>query len=190
MLFKYWKFYSIYKSIKYCQLAFVTTPVPCSAVHSDCHGTSQTIGPISDVCYYCYYYPQTNIIRASCSLKKNFENTSQPKNKKKLECGPMPSVFPIVDTCLSCEDTARQTCAMMRRWRFLRHFCVLHFQRVTCNTCQTCILNSHSGHTMCRSMVDIQSVTAEIRRGKKEEERKIRTTGQKYNVRICYAGRP
>jgi len=33
-------------------------------------------------------------------------------------------------------------------------------------------------------MVDIQSVTAEIRRGKKEE------TGQKYNVRICYAGRP
>jgi len=29
------------------------------------------------------------------------------------------------------------------------------------------------GHTMCRSMVDIQSVTAEIRRGiKKEEERR------------------
>jgi len=36
-------------------------------------------------------------------------------------------------------------------------------------------------------MVNIQSVTAEIRRGKKEE-RKIET-GQKYNVRICYAGR-
>jgi len=36
---------------------------------------------------------------------------------------------------------------------------------------------------MCRSMVDIQSVTAENRR-KKEEE----TTGVKYNVRICYAG--
>ena len=27
------------------------------------------------------------------------------------------------------------------------------------------------GHTMCGSMVDIQSPTAEIRRGKKEEER-------------------
>jgi len=44
-------------------------------------------------------------------------------------------------------------------------------------------------------MVDIQSATNEIRRGKKkkkkeEEERKIETTGQKYNVRICYAGRP
>jgi len=27
---------------------------------------------------------------------------------------------------------------------------------------------------------------ADIRRGKKEEQ----TTGQKYNVRICYVGRP
>jgi len=35
-------------------------------------------------------------------------------------------------------------------------------------------------------MVDIHSVTAEIRRGKKIAE----TTGQKYNVRICYAGQP
>jgi len=37
---------------------------------------------------------------------------------------------------------------------------------------------------MCRSMVDIQSVAAEIRRGKKEEEdkrKKKETTGQKYN---------
>jgi len=30
-------------------------------------------------------------------------------------------------------------------------------------------------------MVDIQSAAAEIRRGKKIEERKIETTGQKYN---------
>jgi len=29
------------------------------------------------------------------------------------------SFFPIVDTCLSCEDTARQSCSMVRRWRFL-----------------------------------------------------------------------
>jgi len=40
-------------------------------------------------------------------------------------------------------------------------------------------------------MVDIHSATAEIGRGKKEEERKVEeTTGQKYNVRICYAERP
>jgi len=39
-------------------------------------------------------------------------------------------------------------------------------------------------------MVDMQSATAEIRRGKKEREKKIETTAAKYNVHICYAGRP
>jgi len=34
---------------------------------------------------------------------------------------------------------------------------------------------------MCRSMVDIQSATAEIRRGKKEESKKKETTGRNYN---------
>ena len=38
-------------------------------------------------------------------------------------------------------------------------------------------------------MVDIQSATAEIRRGKKQELKK-EETGQKYNVRICYTGWP
>jgi len=41
---------------------------------------------------------------------------------------------------------------------------------------------------MCGSMVDIQSPTAEIRRGK--ERKKIEITGQKYNVRTYYKGRP
>jgi len=46
-------------------------------------------------------------------------------------------------------------------------------------------------------MADIQSATAEIRRGKnrkieeeEDEEEEEETTGQKCNVRICYAGRP
>jgi len=43
-------------------------------------------------------------------------------------------------------------------------------------------------------MADIQSATAEIRRGKKKERKRKKkieeTTGQKYNVRICYTGRP
>jgi len=26
--------------------------------------------------------------------------------------------FPIVDTCLSCEDIAQQSCGMVPRWRF------------------------------------------------------------------------
>jgi len=39
---------------------------------------------------------------------------------------------------------------------------------------------------MCRSMVDIQSATAESRRGKKKKIEE--TTGQKYNVRIATQG--
>jgi len=34
-------------------------------------------------------------------------------------------------------------------------------------------------------MVDIQSVTAEIRQGKKKKAKDKETTGRKYNVRIC-----
>ena len=30
--------------------------------------------------------------------------------------------FPIVDMCLSCEDIAQQSCAMVPRWRFLATF--------------------------------------------------------------------
>jgi len=47
--------------------------------------------------------------------------------------------FPIVDTCLSSEDIAQQSCAMVPKW----DFCVLYFQRAACSTFQTCILNSH-----------------------------------------------
>jgi len=41
---------------------------------------------------------------------------------------------------------------------------------------------------MCRSMVDIQSPAAEIRRGKKEEEEE--ETGWKYNGLPYYMGQP
>jgi len=46
---------------------------------------------------------------------------------------------------------------------------------------------------MCGSMADIQSLTAEIRRGKKErkkERKKEETTGQKYNGLPYSIGRP
>jgi len=43
---------------------------------------------------------------------------------------------------------------------------------------------------MCGSMVDIQSPTAETGRGNKKGRKIEETTGWKYNVRICYAGRP
>ena len=41
--------------------------------------------------------------------------------------------FPIVDMCVRCEDKARQSCAMVPRWRFL---C---FQRAVCSRFQSCI---------------------------------------------------
>jgi len=43
---------------------------------------------------------------------------------------------------------------------------------------------------MYGSMVEIQSATAEVRRRKKGKKEEEETTGQKYNVGICYAGRP
>ena len=41
------------------------------------------------------------------------------------------SFFPIVDKCLSCEDIAWQSCAMVPRWRFLATFIMWHFLTVT-----------------------------------------------------------
>ena len=92
------------------------------------------------------------------------------------------SFFLIVDTCHICEDNRPTKFAMMPKWQF---FCILYFQWAACSTIQTCILNLHEGHTMCGGMVDIQSRTAEIRRGKK-----IETTEQKYNGLPYYIGRP
>ena len=51
--------------------------------------------------------------------------------------------FPIVDTCLSCEDIAQQNCALVCRWRLLAIFWVLRFQWSACSTFQTCVLNLH-----------------------------------------------
>jgi len=41
------------------------------------------------------------------------------------------SFFPIVDTCLSCEDIAWQSCVMVRRWRIFVNFCILYFQQAS-----------------------------------------------------------
>ena len=73
--------------------------------------------------------------------------------------------FPTVDMCLGCEDIARQSCTMMRRWRFFVS-CIssephaVHFRPAVE------IRTKATAHIMCGSMVDIQSATAEIRRGK------------------------
>ena len=51
--------------------------------------------------------------------------------------------FKIVDTCLSCEDIARQNCGMVPRWRFLATFWGPAFAASRMQHFQTCILNSH-----------------------------------------------
>ena len=40
------------------------------------------------------------------------------------------SFFPIVDMCLSCEDIARQSCAMVRKWRSIFFHPVFSASRV------------------------------------------------------------
>jgi len=53
------------------------------------------------------------------------------------------SFFPIVNTCLRCEDIAGQSCATSSKWRFFGNLCVLYLQPAGYNTFQTCILPSH-----------------------------------------------
>jgi len=83
---------------------------------------------------------------------------------------------PIVDTFLISQDITRQNCAIVQKWRFLRpvfpasraqHISDLHYKFAL-------------GHTMCRSMVDIQK--------KEEERKKLNTTGRAYNGLPYYIG--
>jgi len=53
------------------------------------------------------------------------------------------SFFPIVDACLSCENVAQQSCAMVPRWRFLAIFLRPVFSASRAHRFQTCILKSH-----------------------------------------------
>jgi len=82
-----------------------------------------------------------------------------PFNKFFCDCRYMPSFrrYSLTNLCDGAETAI---------------FCVLYLQRAACSTFQTCILNSHYGHIMRRCMVDIQSATAEIRRGIKKDKKK------------------
>jgi len=94
--------------------------------------------------------------------------------------------FPIVDTCLSCEDIARQSCMMVHRWRlfgdFLRPaFPVSSVQHVSDLHPKFALRPHH--------MADIQSPTAEIRRGKKKRKKNKRQDENIYGLPY-YIGRP
>ena len=77
-----------------------------------------------------YYMPRSNAAKTRNPLKAaripQTPERSQPLvGRSSLYCGDiwrryccLTSFFPIVDTCLSCEDIARQSCGMVPRWRF------------------------------------------------------------------------
>jgi len=78
--------------------------------------------------------------------------------------------FPTVDTCLSCEDIARQSCAMVPRWRFLATFLrptfpASHVQQVSDLHLKFALRPHHVWK------YHIQSTSAEIRRGKKRKKK-------------------
>ena len=84
--------------------------------------------------------------------------------------------LPTVDTCLICENTARQICAVVPRWRFFASILrpVFPASRVQH------ISDVHSKFALTpHHVADIQCAAAEIRRGKKRKKKE--TTGWKYN---------
>ena len=92
------------------------------------------------------------------------------------------SFFPIVDTCLSCEDIARQSFGMVPRWRLFGDFLRAVFSASRAQH----VSDLHSKftlrpHHVCKYL-DIQSPTAEIRRGKKRKKKK---KPQDENVMVC-----
>jgi len=59
---------------------------------------------------------------------------------------------------------------MVRRWRIFAPFLRPVFSASRVQHVSDLHPKFHYGHTMCASTADIQSATAEIRRGKKKEE--------------------
>jgi len=82
------------------------------------------------------------------------------------------SFFPIVDTCLNCEDIARQNCAMVPRWRLFGNCLGPAFPADRAQHLSDLHSKFALGpHHVSKYGIDIQSAAAEIRRGKKKEER-------------------
>ena len=91
--------------------------------------------------------------------------------------------FPIVNTCLICEDIVGQSCTMVPRWRIFWRFFLgpafpaSHVQHISDMHPKFALRPPMRG-----SMVDIQSPTAEIRRGKKKKKEENRN----HRAKISY----
>ena len=55
---------------------------------------------------------------------RHLKNTTEPSmcGGDAALCQISLPLVPVVNTCLSCEDIVRQSCAMVPRWRFLAYF--------------------------------------------------------------------
>ena len=93
--------------------------------------------------------------------------------------------FPIVNTCLNCEDIARQSCTLARRWRLFGDFLRPAFPASRVQHVSDLHPKFALRHTMCGSMANIQSPTSEIRRGKRKRRKKNK--GQDENIIIWSA---
>jgi len=111
-------------------------------------------------------------------------NRSQPLvGRSSPYCGDMwrtycclTSFFRIVYMCLSWEDIARQSCAMVPRCRFLATFLRPVFSARRVQQVSDLHLKFALRSHICGSMADIQSAAAEIRRGIKKKKKKEQTT--------------
>jgi len=95
------------------------------------------------------------------------------------------SFFPIVYTCLSCEDIARQSCVKVTRWRFLATFLCPVFSASEVQQVSDLHLKIRAKATPCVEVWQTSNLRW-LRLGeekKKEEDRKIeQTTGWKHMV--------
>jgi len=153
--------------------------------------------PLSDVGAVTKPRRETGWILLGCP---KLANRSQPLvGRRSLYCGDMwrrycclTSFFPIVDTCLSYDDIAEQTCAMVPRWRFFGDFLRPVFlasrvQHISDNV--KFALRPHhvwkyGRHPICDGWDYAR------KKGERKKEEESITTRRKYNVRISYAGRP
>ena len=78
------------------------------------------------------------------------------------------SFFPIVDVCVSCEDIARQSCAMVPRWRFLATF----LRPVFSANCVQQVSDLHLKFTLRVTLCVEVWQTSNLRRLRLGEERK------------------
>ena len=81
-----------------------------------------------------YYIPCSNAATTRKPLKvagvpQTPETISAASSRSSPYCGDMwrrycclTSFFPIVNTCLSCKDIAKQSCGMVPRWQFFASF--------------------------------------------------------------------